>query len=95
MAAVIIGVKLLGAAIRKAGAKPPKPGDVVLVTGGCSGIGRLTALLFAKKACTVVVWDISVPAFEKVSQEIERAGGKAIMIKCDVTNVDEVNAAMK
>ncbi len=63
---------------------------VVIVTGSGSGIGKATALHFAKHGATVVVSDIDLESATKVSKEIVTNGGKSLPIYTDVTNFDEV-----
>jgi NAD(P)-dependent dehydrogenase (short-subunit alcohol dehydrogenase family) len=58
---------------------------VALVTGGGSGIGYYTSLLFAKEGASVVVVDINDQAGQKTVGEIEAAGGKAIYARADVS----------
>ncbi|ATB29690.1 SDR family NAD(P)-dependent oxidoreductase [Melittangium boletus] len=60
---------------------------VALVTGAASGIGRATALLFAREGARVVATDIAGTG-EQVVQEIRAAGGQALFLLHDVT--DEV-----
>jgi len=63
---------------------------VVVVTGSGSGIGAATAKHFGALGCTVIVSDIDLNNAEKVSGEINNAGGKAIFTQTDVTQFDEV-----
>lgn len=58
---------------------------VALVTGGGSGIGYFTALLFAKEGAAVVVVDINDAAGQKTVQEITAQGGKATYVHADVS----------
>jgi NAD(P)-dependent dehydrogenase (short-subunit alcohol dehydrogenase family) len=58
---------------------------VALVTGGGSGIGYYTSLMFAKEGASVVVVDINDQAGQKTVGEIEAAGGKAIYARADVS----------
>jgi NAD(P)-dependent dehydrogenase (short-subunit alcohol dehydrogenase family) len=58
---------------------------VALITGGASGIGRATALLFAREGASVAIVDINTEGGESAVNEIEAAGGRAIFISCDVT----------
>lgn len=45
--------------------------DIVLITGGGSGLGRLFALTFAKKGAKVVIWDVNLPGMEETAKMIE------------------------
>ncbi|MFC1992535.1 SDR family oxidoreductase [Chloroflexota bacterium] len=68
---------------------------VALVTGGSSGIGRTTALAFAKEGAKVVIGDILVAEGEETVNMIKKAGGKAIFVKADVSKAAEVEAMVK
>ncbi len=59
-------------------------GKVALITGAASGIGRASALLFAREGAAVAITDIN-QAGESVADEITRNGGKAIFELADVT----------
>jgi 3-oxoacyl-[acyl-carrier protein] reductase len=65
---------------------------VVLITGAGSGIGRATALLFAKEGARVVVTDVDAFSAEKTRSQIDQAGGIAHAIVLDVSQ--EVQVAM-
>jgi NAD(P)-dependent dehydrogenase (short-subunit alcohol dehydrogenase family) len=67
-------------------------GKVALVTGGGSGIGRATALAFAREGATVVVADVAVAGAEETVQLIHKAGGAAMFVKTDVSQATEVEA---
>jgi NAD(P)-dependent dehydrogenase (short-subunit alcohol dehydrogenase family) len=68
-------------------------GKVAVVTGGASGIGRATALAFAREgARVVVVTGRSVVAAEETVQQIRDLGGEAIQVQCDVSNEAQVEA---
>jgi NAD(P)-dependent dehydrogenase (short-subunit alcohol dehydrogenase family) len=71
-------------------------GKVALVTGAASGIGRSTALFFAREGARVVVSDVDVAGGEetvrKVEASVEASGGEAIFVRADVSRPDEVEA---
>lgn len=70
-------------------------GKVVLLTGGSSGIGRASALAFAREGAKVVVADVGVEGGEETVSKIEAAGGEAIFVKTDVSKATEVKALVK
>ena len=59
-------------------------GKIALITGAASGIGRATALLFARKGASVAIADIN-QAGQFVAEEITENGGHAIFEHADVT----------
>jgi 3-oxoacyl-[acyl-carrier protein] reductase len=63
---------------------------VAMVTGGGSGIGKAIAMTLARSGYTLVLNDIVHKAGEHVLQEIEGAGGKALFIPADVSDVNQV-----
>ncbi len=67
-------------------------GKVALITGGGSGIGRATALLFGREGAKVVVADYNAAGGERVVKEIAESGGSAIFQYADVANPQEVEA---
>jgi len=68
-------------------------GRVALVTGAASGIGRVTAQVFAREGAKVVVsTDANVRGAEETVQLIKEAGGEAVFVQCDVSKAPEVEA---
>ncbi|MFT4963807.1 MAG: NAD(P)-dependent dehydrogenase (short-subunit alcohol dehydrogenase family), partial [Halobacteriales archaeon] len=63
---------------------------VAAVTGGSSGIGRETAIHFAKHGASVVVADVDDEKGEDVVSTIEDDGGEAVYVHTDVTDMDQV-----
>ncbi len=57
-----------------------------MITGGASGIGRATALLFAREGASVVVADLKANEGEQVVSEINRSGGTGVFQAADVSN---------
>jgi len=64
--------------------------SVAVLTGAGSGIGRATALAFARRGAKVVVTDLDDDRASAVAKEI---GDAAIAVRCDVTNVEDLIAA--
>jgi 3-oxoacyl-[acyl-carrier protein] reductase len=60
-------------------------GQVAVVTGANSGIGRATALLFAREGAKVICVDIAESGNKRIDKLIEQDGGKAVFVKADVT----------
>jgi NAD(P)-dependent dehydrogenase (short-subunit alcohol dehydrogenase family) len=69
-------------------------GKVAFVTGATSGIGRATALAFARQGAGVVVADIAADGVEETARLIEQAGGQALAVTCDVSRSEDVRAAL-
>ena len=63
---------------------------VAIITGAGSGIGRETAILFAKNKAKLVVTDINTGILNEVIEAIEKTGGEATPIKSDITKENDV-----
>ena len=68
---------------------------VVIITGGASGIGRVSALRFAAEGAKVVIWDIDKVRADATRGEIEGAGGQTIVAIVNTTQPEQVAAAAK
>ena len=66
---------------------------VVIITGGASGIGRVSALRFAAEGATVIIWDIDAAKAEATRGEIEAQGGRAVVAVVNTTQPEQVAAA--
>jgi len=69
-------------------------GRGAIVTGGANGIGRATALAFARAGAKVAVWDMAEAAGLALVTEIKAAGGQADFFKVNVAVPSEVQAAV-
>ncbi|UYV72645.1 SDR16C5 [Cordylochernes scorpioides] len=68
----------------------PIDGEVVLVTGSGSGLGRHLALRFARLGARLVLWDLSPEPNEETARLVRAAGGQAWAYSCDVSDREAV-----
>jgi NAD(P)-dependent dehydrogenase (short-subunit alcohol dehydrogenase family) len=71
------------------------PDKVAFVTGATSGIGRATALAFAREGASVVVADVATDGNRETARLIEQAGGQALAVTCDVTRTADIQEALR
>jgi NAD(P)-dependent dehydrogenase (short-subunit alcohol dehydrogenase family) len=67
-------------------------GKVALVTGGASGIGRATALAFAREGAKLVIADMNAEGGQQTVHMITENGGEATFVQVDVSKAREVEA---
>lgn len=70
-------------------------GKVAFITGSASGIGRATAVAFAKEGCRVALVDIQEAENNETARLIESEGGKSIVITTDISSEENVMDAVR
>ena len=70
-------------------------GKVALVTGAASGIGRASALAFARAGAKTVIADVVVEGGEETVRMIKAAGGDALFVRVDVSQAAEVETLIQ
>lgn len=69
-------------------------GKSAVITGGGSGIGRATALLFAEEGARLLLGDAKFAGAEETAAMIRNAGGEALAVACDVTETEQVEGML-
>lgn len=69
-------------------------GKVALITGAASGIGNAIATEFAKQGAKVIIADLNMEKAEGAAVAIKKAGGDALSVACDVTQEEQLKAAI-
>ena len=70
-------------------------GKVAIVTGGSSGMGRATALAFAREGANVVVADTNIQDGEETVQRFKESGAQGLFVPTDVSQANAVEALVK
>jgi NAD(P)-dependent dehydrogenase (short-subunit alcohol dehydrogenase family) len=65
-------------------------GEVAVITGGASGIGRATALALARRGADIVLGDVNEQRLDSVSDEVRQLGQRVLAVKCDVSREEDV-----
>jgi NAD(P)-dependent dehydrogenase (short-subunit alcohol dehydrogenase family) len=69
-------------------------GKLAVVTGAATGIGRVTAQLFAREGAQVVIADVNEGEAQKTVDSINEAGGSARFVRTDVSRAEDMQALM-
>ncbi|MBH67704.1 MAG: short-chain dehydrogenase [Rhodospirillaceae bacterium] len=70
-------------------------GKTILITGAGSGIGRASAVVFAREGANVVCTDIDIEAAERTANQVIQIGTRASCIRCDVTDRSQVDSMVR
>lgn len=70
-------------------------GEVAIITGAAQGIGRAIAEEFCREGAKVIIFDLNDEKGKAVEAEINKSGGEAKYIRCDVSKVKEIEKAFK
>lgn len=69
-------------------------GKVAFITGATSGIGRATAIAFAREGASVVVADVAERGVQETARLVEETGSRALAVVCDVRKAEDVRGAV-
>lgn len=69
-------------------------GRTAFITGAASGIGRASAIAFAREGARVAITDRTEGALDQLRTDIEAAGGEVLAILCDVSVPEDVDEAV-
>ncbi len=72
---------------------PSLKGKTVVITGGAGVLCRVMAIELARQGAQIAILNRTLEKGQKVVEDIEQLGGKAIAVSCDVTSAESVSAA--
>lgn len=70
-------------------------GKNVLITGGAQGMGAAIGEYYAAQGANICLGDVNLAGCEEVAARIKAAGGKAVAVSLDVTQRDQMAAAVQ